>query len=138
MTTLLGQVETAKADAVAEFKASQSFKDSCADYYGDGFEDCLKQVKSFFPDLDLSKVIMDDPLLSTPVGDTIFEETDHSTELEEVPKDDNVILTQPAVDQPIIPLTPSTNPPNAEDPHAQDVQDLPPKGDGNQQDPPTS
>jgi len=64
---------------------------------------------------------MDDPLPSTPIGDTIFEEIDDSTELEKVPKDDNVILAQPAVDQPIIPLTPSTNPSNAEDPHAQDV-----------------
>ena len=39
---LLGQVETARADAVAEFKTTQSFIDSCASYYGDGFEDCLK------------------------------------------------------------------------------------------------
>ena len=42
LTTLLGQVETAKADAVKEFRASQTFIDACAKYYGDGFEDCLK------------------------------------------------------------------------------------------------
>ncbi|KAK9996438.1 hypothetical protein SO802_021124 [Lithocarpus litseifolius] len=41
LTALLGQVETAKVDAVTEFKASQSFIDSCAEYYSDGFEDCL-------------------------------------------------------------------------------------------------
>ncbi|KAK9995352.1 hypothetical protein SO802_020038 [Lithocarpus litseifolius] len=60
LTSLLGQVETAKAEAVAEFKTSQTFIDACAEYYGDGFEDCLKQVKSLFPHLDLSKVSMDD------------------------------------------------------------------------------
>ena len=42
LTAFLGQVETARADAVKEFKASQPFIDSCAVYYGDGFKDCLK------------------------------------------------------------------------------------------------
>ena len=40
LATLLGQVETAKVDAVKEFKVSQAFIDSCAEYYGVGFEDC--------------------------------------------------------------------------------------------------
>ena len=41
--TVLGQrVQTAGADAVRDFKASQSFIDSCARYYGTGFDDCLK------------------------------------------------------------------------------------------------
>ena len=42
LAALLSQVETAKADAVKEFRASQTFVDSCADYYGDEFEDFLK------------------------------------------------------------------------------------------------
>ena len=42
MTAICGQVETARADAIAEFKASQPFIDACVVYYGDGFEDCLK------------------------------------------------------------------------------------------------
>ena len=42
LATLLGQVETAKSDAMKEFRASQTFIDSYAEYYGDGFEDCLK------------------------------------------------------------------------------------------------
>ena len=62
LTALLGQVETARADAMKEFTASQPFIDSYAIYYGDGFEDCLKQVKSIYPHLDLSKVTMDDSL----------------------------------------------------------------------------
>ena len=134
LTALLAQVETARADTTAEFKTTQSFIDSCASYYGDGFEDCLKQVKSLYPHLDLSKVTMDDPLPLTPVGDTIFLETDYSTESEEVLKDDNVILAQPAASPPIIPFIKSIVPLNTEDPLAQDVQDLPPKGDENPQD----
>ena len=79
LMALYGQVETARADAITEFKASQSFIDACAIYYGDGFEDYLKQVKSVYPHLDLSKVTMDNPLPSTLASDTIFEETKDST-----------------------------------------------------------
>lgn len=71
LMTLLEQVETARADAVNEYKASQPFIDFCTGYYGDGFEDCLQQVKSLYLDLDLSKVTLDDPLPSTPTGDSI-------------------------------------------------------------------
>ena len=42
LTALLKQMETARADTVTEFKASQPFIDSCAIYYGNGFEVCLK------------------------------------------------------------------------------------------------
>ena len=41
---------------------------------------------------------MDDSLSSTPAGDTILEESDDSTESEANPKDDSVVLAQPAVD----------------------------------------
>ena len=40
--TLYEQTEKAKADAVVDFKASQSFIDACAVYYGDDFDDYLK------------------------------------------------------------------------------------------------
>ena len=53
-------MQTAGADAVRDFKASQSFIDSCAGYYGTSFDDCLKQVASAFPELDLSGITMDD------------------------------------------------------------------------------
>ena len=121
LTALLGQVETAKADAMKEFKASQPFIDSCAIYYSDGFEDCLKQVKSIYPHLDLSKVTMDDPLQSTPADDTILDEIDDSTESEPDPKDDSVVLAQFAADPPVTPLILSTKPLNIENPPAQDV-----------------
>ena len=39
----LGQrLQTAGADAVRDFKETQSFINSCVKYYGTGFEDCLK------------------------------------------------------------------------------------------------
>ena len=106
-----------------EFKASQPFIDSCAIYYGDGFEDYLKQVKSIYPHLDLSKFAMDDPLPSTLAGDTIQEETNDSTESKSDPKDDSVVLTQPTADPLVTPLVLSTKPLNVENPLAQDVQD---------------
>ena len=44
--TVLGQrVQTAGADAVRDFKATQSFIDSCTGYYGTGFDDCLKHLR---------------------------------------------------------------------------------------------
>ena len=65
----------------------------CVVYYGEGFGDCLKQVGSVYPDLELSKISMDDPVPATPVSvDTISEEIDDSTESERDPKDDGVIL----------------------------------------------
>jgi len=51
---------------------------------------------------------MDDPLLSTLAGDTIFEETDDSTQLEQDPKNNGVVLTQPAMEKPVTPLILST------------------------------
>ena len=63
-------MEKAGAVSVIEFKASQSFIDSCVDYYDIGFDDCLRQVASAFPELDLSRITMDKSVLSTPAGDT--------------------------------------------------------------------
>ncbi|KAK9994149.1 hypothetical protein SO802_023852 [Lithocarpus litseifolius] len=116
LTALLEQVETAKVDAMNEFKASQPFIDSCAIYYGDWFEDCLKQVKFVYLHLDLSKVTMDNPLLSTPIGDSILRETDDSTHLEPDPKNDGVVLAQLAVEKPDTYLIPSTEGQDAENP----------------------
>ena len=58
-------MEKARVDAVQKFKASQSYIDSCADYYGTEFDDCLKQVVSAFLELDLSGITMDDPKLNS-------------------------------------------------------------------------
>ena len=63
-----------RANAVTNFKALPLFTNACAVYYGDGFKDCLKQVRSVFLSLDLSKVTMDDPLLTTPAGGSTISE----------------------------------------------------------------
>ena len=44
VTALREKVETVGTDAVQKFKTSQSFINSCADYHGTSFDDCLKQV----------------------------------------------------------------------------------------------
>ena len=96
--TDLGQrVQMAGADAVRDFKAMQSFIDSCAEYYGTGFDDCLKQVASAFPELDLSGITMDG-------GD------DGSSQPNPTPESDGiVVLAQPAANPP----TPASKTPAA-------------------------
>lgn len=84
VTALEERLQTAGADAIRDFKTSQSFIDSCGQYYGTGFDDCLRQVASAFPDLDLSGITMDD-------GDDV------SLQPEPTPEHDgSVVLAQPA------------------------------------------
>ena len=78
MTALHEKVETVGIDAIQKFKTSQLFIDSCADYYSTGFDDCLKQVASAFPELDLSEITMDAPEPTTPVGNVVIEDDDSS------------------------------------------------------------
>lgn len=59
LMTLREQSEKAKADVIAEFRASQPFTDACAVYYGNKFDNCLKQVGSIYLNLDLSKITKD-------------------------------------------------------------------------------
>lgn len=120
----MGRQRTTRANAVIEFKASQPFIDACVIYYGDRFEDFLKQVKSVYSHLDLSKVTIDDPLPSTLAnGNIVLEETDNSTQSKRDPKDDDVILAQPVVDGAITSLIPSTEDPpqDVENPSTQDA-----------------
>ena len=117
MQTALGQrVQTAGADIVRDFKATQLFIDSCARYYGTGFDDCLKQVASAFLELDLFGITMDD-------GD---DGPSHSTPTSE--PDGVVILAQPATNPP----TPVSNIPVV----LVDVEDQ--QADGNLADDPAS
>ena len=74
----------AGADAIRDFKASQSFIVLCAGYYGTGFDDCLQQVASAFPELDLSGITMDDGGDGSPQPNLTPEH------------DDSVVLAQPA------------------------------------------
>ena len=100
------KVETAGTNAVQKFKASQLFIDSYAGYYGISFDDCLKQVASAFPELDLSEITMDAPKPTTPIGDIVTDDDDGSPKLQPPPKDDGVIvLAQPAANPPLAPVS---------------------------------
>ena len=97
------KAETAGTDAVQKFKTSQSFIDSCADYYDTGFDDCLKQVASAFPELDLSGISMDAPEPVTPARDVAIEDDDVVLKSQPSPVvDGGVILAQLAITPPIL------------------------------------
>ena len=101
MTTLQERVETAETDAVQKFKASQSFIDSCADYYGIRFDDCLKQVASTFLKLDLSEISIDAPKPVTLARNIVIDDDDGILESQPSPKvDSGVVLAQPAITPP--------------------------------------
>ena len=70
------KVETVGTDAVQKFKMSQLFIDSCADYYGTGFDDCFKQVASAFLELDLFGISMDAPKPVTPARNIVTDDDD--------------------------------------------------------------
>ena len=101
VTALQEKAETAGTNTIEKFKTSQSFIDSYADYYDTGFDDCLKQVASAFPKLDLSRISMDALETVTPARDVA---TDDDVVLESQPSplaDGGVILAQPAVTPPV-------------------------------------
>ena len=132
VTALREKLQTAEVDAVKKFKASQSFIDFCADYYGTGFDDYLKQVASAYPELDLSEITMDDPEPMTPVGD-IVDESDDTPKINPPSKaDGTVVLAQPAANPPLVSASnPKVVPVDVENPH-------PKKGDGNPSDAPVA
>ena len=95
------KVETARTDAVQNFKTSQSFIDSYVDCYCIGFNDCLKQVASAFPELDLSGISMDVPEPVTPARNVAIDDDDGILESHPSPKvNGGVILAQPAIAPP--------------------------------------
>ena len=95
------KVETAGTDAVQKFKVSQLFIDSCANYYGTGFDDYLKQVTSAFPKLDLFGISMDAPEPVTPARNIVTDDDDGVPESQPSSKvDGNVVLAQPAITPP--------------------------------------
>ena len=116
-------MEKAGVDTVMEFKTSQSFVDSYAEYYGTRFEDCLKQVASSYLDLDLFRIIVDDPMPSTLASNTVVGESNDSTKSDLPPKDNGVVLAQPTVDPPVTTSNPSIEFLDVENLFAQDKDD---------------
>ena len=101
MSAMREKVETARTDAVQKFKMSQSFIDSCADYYGTGFDDCLKQIASAFSELDLSEISMDALELVTPARNVVADDDYGIPESQPSPKvDGDIVLAQPAITSP--------------------------------------
>ena len=105
VTVLREKVETARTDAVQKFKTSQSFIDSCVDYYGTGFDDCLKHVVSAFPELDLSEISMDAPKPVMPARNVVTDDDDSIPKLQLLPKvDSGVVLAQPVITPHLAPV----------------------------------
>ena len=103
VTALREKVKTAGTDAIQKFKKSQSFIDSCVDYYGTRFDDCLKQVASAFPEQDLSEISMDAPELATPARNVVADDDDSILEPQPLPKvDGGLVLAQPAITPPAL------------------------------------
>ena len=103
VTALREKVKTTGTDAVQKFKTSQSFIDSCADYYGTGFDDCLKQVASAFSELDLFGISMDVLEPVTPARNVIADDDDGIPESQLSPKvNGDVVLAQPAITSPAL------------------------------------
>ena len=76
LAALREQIEKARVDTVAELWISQPFFDACGVYYSNEFEDCLKQVRAAYPNLDLSQIVIHDTIPPTPEGDdTVSDET---------------------------------------------------------------
>lgn len=65
LATLHEQMEQVKVDAMAGFRTSQLYYDECGSFYGDGFDDYLKQVAALYFYLDLSQVVIEDTVLPT-------------------------------------------------------------------------
>ena len=98
LAVLHDQMVKAKVNAVVEFQVSQPFFDTCDIYYGDGFDNCLKQVGVVYRNLDLFQIIIDDIVLPTPRGDDVVsdETVDFVHMVEQEVKDINsLVVAQP-------------------------------------------
>ena len=59
ISTLREQVCQAKEDGKTEFRNFDGFLTELNDYYDNGFQECLRQVKTLYPDLDVLQVSLD-------------------------------------------------------------------------------
>ena len=106
VTALREKVERVGTYAVQKFKTLQLFIDSCADYYGTGFDDCLKQVALTFPELDLSEISMVALEPVTPARNIVTNDDDGTPKSQLPPKaDSGIVLAQPAVNPPPVPVS---------------------------------
>jgi len=59
ISKLKKQLCQAKEDAIKEYCNSDALLCELGGSFADGFDDCLRQVKASFPDLDLSQISID-------------------------------------------------------------------------------
>nr|POE99120.1 hypothetical protein CFP56_58023 [Quercus suber] len=104
------QMDKAKADAMAAFQILQPFFDDCDVFYGEGFDDCLKQVVAIYSDLDLSQIAIDDIVPPTPKGNNaVSNKTKDSVHIiEEIKYPDAEVIVQLAPEGPTALVFPST------------------------------
>ena len=67
---------------------------------------------------------MDAPISSTPAGDVVVDKSDDSTELDLPPKDDGVVLAQPAANPPVATSNPSIELLDMENPSVHDKDNV--------------
>ena len=70
-----GYIRQAKEDAVREYRDSDALLKELGGSFVDGFDDCFRQVKTSFPDLDLSHISID-AQAQTPAQPVYSEGTD--------------------------------------------------------------
>ena len=71
-----------------------------------GFDDCLKQVASAFPKLDLSKISMYTPEPVMPARNVVTDDDDGTPKSQLPPKaDGGVVLAQPTINPPPAPVS---------------------------------
>jgi len=112
LAALREQMKPAKADAMVGLRISQPYYDECGGFYGDGFDDCLKQVATLYPHLDLSYMVIDDTVSPTPRGaNVVMNEADSTIHIveEEVKEPTNAdTINQHVLEGQTIPDDPTT------------------------------
>lgn len=56
ISKLKKQIRQAKEDTIQEYRDSNALKKELDESFADGFDDCFRQVKTSFSDLDLSYI----------------------------------------------------------------------------------
>lgn len=84
ISKLREQVRQAKEDGKTDFRNSDDFLTELSDCYDDGFQECLRQLKALYPDLDVSQVSLDN-VAQTSAPTVNHEDTDEIFEVESMP-----------------------------------------------------
>ena len=75
ITKAMDQLRQVKEEAIHEYCDSNALLVELGGSFAEGFDDCLRQVKAFYPDLDLSNINIDTPA-QTSVQPVHSESTD--------------------------------------------------------------